>query len=246
MTRNLRIASSARVSVGADNGGPMVDVGVLASQGKAHVSPIVAMSFLSGSGGKKGSWVGAVQGQKVLKKYDVEVMMKDDIGSVVVSEEITKDVAPLWDDFIVGKFQDDAPHIAKIHAIVNKIWALNDKSKMIDVYKVNSTTMKFRIFNQADRNRIFRRGMWNLAGIPVVVTKWSPVIEKEKISGQSIPMWVHLKNVPLNMFSWKGLSFVASLVGIPERLHPETSQCLNLEVAKIFVKADLTKDLPKR
>lgn len=80
----------------------------------------------------------------------------------------------------------------------------------------------------------------------MVVTKWSPVIEKEKAPAQSIPMWVHLKNVPLNMFSWKGLSFVASPIGTPVRLHPETAQCLDMEVAKIFVKVDLTKDLPKK
>lgn len=73
---------------------------------------------------------------------------------------------------------------------------------MIDVFEVNSTSMKFRVPNQADRNRILRQGMWNLAGIPVVVTKWFPVNEKEKASAQLIPMWVHLKNVPLNMFSW--------------------------------------------
>lgn len=172
--------------------------------------------------------------------------MKDCVGSVLVPKEITKDVAPLWKDFLIGKFLDDAPHIAKIHAIVNKIWALNDKKQMIDVFEVNSTSMKFRVPNQADRNRILRRGMWNLAGIPVVVTKWSPVNEKEKASAQSILMWVHLKNVPLNMFSWKGLSFVASPIGTPVRLHPETAQCLDMEVAKIFVKVDLTKDLQKK
>ena len=54
------------------------------------------------------------------------------------------------------------------------------------------------------------------------------------------------ENVPLNMFSWQGLSFVASPVGSPVRLHPETAQCLNLAVAKTFVKADLTKDLPSK
>lgn len=178
----------------------MTDVGVLASQGKALVSPGVEMVSSVGLGGNKGSWVGAVQGQKILKKYDVEVTMKDGVGSVIVPDEITKDFAPLWDDFLVGKFLDTAPHIAKVHAIVNKIWALNDKEKMIDVFEVNPTSMKFRILNQADRNRVLRRGMWNLAGISVVMTKWSPVAEKEKAPAQAIPMWVHLKNVPLSMF----------------------------------------------
>ncbi|XP_056867299.1 uncharacterized protein LOC130512878 [Raphanus sativus] len=197
-------------------------------------------------GGLKGSWVRAVQGQKVLKKYDVEVTMKDGVGSVMVPEEITKDVPPLWEDFLIGKFLDTAPHIAKIHAIVNKIWNLNDKAQKIEVFEVDETSMKFKILNNADRNRILRRGMWNLAGIPVVVTKWSPVTEKEKPPVQSIPMWVHIKNVPIKMFSWQGLSFLTSPIGSPERLHPETAQCLKLDVAKIFVKVDLSKELPKK
>ncbi|CAN6904458.1 unnamed protein product, partial [Brassica oleracea] len=49
----------------------------------------------------------------------------------------------------------------------------------------------------------------------------------------------------MNMFSWKGLSFLSSPVGIPDRLHPETAQCVDFKVAKIFVNADLTKELPR-
>lgn len=216
------------------------------SQGEAPGSQGSPAVLGLGPGGSKGSWVGAVQGSRVLKKYDVEVLMKDGVGSVVVPEEITKDAEPLWEDFLIGKFLDDAPHIAKIHAIVNKIWAINGSKQMIDVFEVNATSMKFRVPNQADRNRILRRGMWNLAGIPVVVAKWSPVIAKEKAPQQSIPMWVHLKNVPIKLFSWKGLSFVSSPIGEPVRLHSDTSQCLNLEVAKIFMKVDLSSDLPRR
>ena len=222
----------------------MVDEGD--SQAEAPDSLGAPVSLGSGPGGSKGSWVGAVQGTCCLKKYDVEVSMKDGVGSVWVPEEITKDVEPLWEEFIIGKFLDDAPHIAKIHAIVNKIWVINDKKQMIDVFVVNSTSMKFRVPNQADRKRILRRGMWNLAGLPVVVTKWSPVVEKEKALKQSIPMWVHLKNVPISLFSWKSLSFVSSPIGVPVRLHPETMQSLDLEVAKIFMKVDLTTDLPKK
>lgn len=165
---------------------------------------------------------------------------------MVLDQEEISEVAPLWDDYLIGKFLDKAPHIAKVHAIVNKIWTLNDKGQKIEVYEVNDTMMKFRIFNQADKNRILRRGMWNLAGVPVVMTKWSPVTEKEKPPAQSIPMWVHIKNVPLKMFSWQGLSFVASPLGSPVRLHPETAQCLKIDVAKIFVRVDLTKDLPTK
>lgn len=89
--------------------------------------------------------------------------------------------------------------------IVNKIWARNDRSQMIDVYVINSTSMKFRISNPVARFRILRRGMWNLAGIPVVMAKWKPFEEEEeKVEETSIPLWVHMKNDPRDRFSWIG------------------------------------------
>lgn len=47
------------------------------------------------------------------------------------------------------------------------------------------------------------------------------------------------------MFMWSGLSFHASPVGEPKRLHPDTELVTNFEEAKIFVEADLSKELRK-
>ncbi|KAF8095288.1 hypothetical protein N665_0338s0041 [Sinapis alba] len=190
------------------------------------------------------SWVKvAQQNQKGLTKYDVQITMEDGIGSVEVPEEIFKDPQPLWEDFLIGKFLDKAPHIGKVHAIVNKIWASN-KTQMIEVYEINPTTMKFRILDSVMRGRVLRRGMWNLAEVPVVMSEWKPFIEEEELHS-SVPLWVQLKNVPMNMFSWKGLSFATSPIGVPVKLHPDTALCKDFKVAKVFVKADLTKALPR-
>lgn len=69
-------------------------------------------------------------------------------------------------------------------------------------------------------------------------SKWSPFIEESSPEVTSVPLWVHLKHVPMDMFSWKGLSFLTSAVGEPVRLHPDTAQCLDFKLAKVFVKAD--------
>lgn len=60
-----------------------------------------------------------------------------------------------------------------------------------------------------------------------------------------MPIWVVIKNVPHSMYSWKGLGFLASAVGEPKRLHPDTELCKNFEEPKVFVEVDLSKDLPK-
>lgn len=41
--------------------------------------------------------------QKGLKKYEVNVVMKDGVGLINVPDEV-KDASPLWDEFVMGKF----------------------------------------------------------------------------------------------------------------------------------------------
>ena len=192
------------------------------------------------------SWVDAAKEKKVLRKYELDITSQEGHLSVEIPDEVVVNANPLWEDFLIGKFLDTAPHNARIHAIVNKIWREGGKGQPVEVHEVDATTKKFRVPDPAMRTRILRRGMWNIGNIPLVVTKWTPDELKEKPEVQSIPMWVYLKNVPMNMFSWKGLSFITSAVGHPVKLHPETASCSNFKVAKIFVKADLSKELPTK
>lgn len=105
--------------------------------------------------------------------------------------------------------------------------------------------MRFKVSSQKAREKILRRGMWNVVGVPMIVSKWTPTTEEEDQKEEAIPMWVHLEKVPLHMYSWEGLSFITSTVGFPVKPHPETTACTNLAEEKIFVKVDVSKVLPK-
>lgn len=79
------------------------------------VSPKVSIS-------QKTSWATVVQEKKKgLTKYDLEIVEKDGIGTVEVPDEVFTDSSPLWEDFLIENFLDKIPHIAKVHAILNKI-----------------------------------------------------------------------------------------------------------------------------
>ncbi|XP_009139876.1 uncharacterized protein LOC103863864 [Brassica rapa] len=194
---------------------------------------------------KEESWVKVAEDKRSLKKHNVEVLKKDGIQTVEIPDEIIENSTPLWGDFLVGKFLDLAPHIAKVHKVLNRIWKYGDDSTKVDVYDVNATTMRFRVSSSKAREKIIRRGMWNIAGVPMVVTKWTPTTEGEKQEDEAIPMWVHLEKVPIHMYSWEGLSFITSPIGFPVKLHQETIACTNLKEAKVFAKVDTSKVLPK-
>lgn len=191
------------------------------------------------------SWVAVAADKKALKKYEVEVSTEDGVHTVEIPDEILENSTPLWEDFVVGKFLDQAPHVAKVHTVLNRIWRYGDLDTKVEVYEVNTTTMRFKISSHKAREKVLRRGMWNILGVPMVVSKWTPRTEDEQQEEEAIPMWVHIEKVPLHLFSWEGLSFVASPVGFPVKLHPETIACTNFDVAKVFVKVDVTKTLPK-
>lgn len=196
--------------------------------------------------GRKVSYATVTQSGSVLAEHVLSFRTEEGKEYVEVPDGVIQDTVPLWEDLVEGKFMDTAPHVAKIHAIVNKIWPLGNQLIKIEVFEVDKTTVKFRIKDANTRARILRRGMWNIANIPMVVSKWSPEEEEEEEAEiTTIPMWVIMKNVPRKMFTWKGLGFIASAVGKPKRLHPDTILCKSFEEAKVFVEADVTKELPK-
>ena len=145
---------------------------------------------------------------------------------------------------MIARFLETAPHVAKVHMIINKIWAFGEKNQKLDVYEMDATTMRIRVTNEKIRNKVVRRGMWNIAGVPMVVSNWAP--EEDTSKANMIPLWVHVTNVPMNMYSWEGLSFITSAAGVPDYLHPETIACTNFDIAKVFVLADLSKELPQK
>ncbi|KAG7569624.1 Endonuclease/exonuclease/phosphatase superfamily [Arabidopsis thaliana x Arabidopsis arenosa] len=211
--------------------------------GGSDVSVAVSSQSKEVSGPK--SYANVVGSRPRLAKLDFEVSVIDGKPTVAVPDSILDDSVPLWEDFLIGRFTSTAPHVAKIHVIVNKIWNLGDKNIKIDVYSVNDTTVKFRIRNVSARLRALRRGMWNICEQPMIVSKWTPIVEDAQPEIKTMPLWVIIKNVPHSMFTWQGLSFLASPVGEPKRLHPETELVSNFEEAKIFVEVDLSKELPK-
>lgn len=186
------------------------------------------------------------QTKETLSKHQLEISMVDGHPIAQIPDDIFEDSAPLWEDFLIGKFvATSAPHVEKIHVIVNKIWTHGDKNLKIDVLEVNQNMVKFRTKEKATRERILRHGMWNIADVSMVIYKLSLIGEESQPDIQTIPMWITLKNVPHRMFSWKGIGCIAGVVGEPKRLHPDTILCKSFEEAKVFVEVDLSKNLPK-
>ena len=77
----------------------------------------------------KESWVSVAQRKQVLKKFEFEMLESESKKSIEVPSAIIEKGNPLWEDFVVARFLETTSHVAKVHMIVNKIWAFGEKDQ---------------------------------------------------------------------------------------------------------------------
>lgn len=165
------------------------------------------------------------------------------VARVSIPDEIVDEGSPLWERFVVGYFMGDAPYIGRIHATVNRIWSSASNPSRIDVQFLNTTTVLFRIDSAATRARVLKRRYWHIADIPIVVSEWCPETANKRPELSVMPLWVDLCGVPGHMFSQKGLRYLGDITGNFVRLHPNTERCTRLDLARVLVEVDLTKQM---
>ncbi|VVB09120.1 unnamed protein product [Arabis nemorensis] len=78
------------------------------------------------------------------------------------------------------------------------------------------------------------------------VSPWSTEFNPEIPLITSAPVTVELRGVPYLLFTRQSLSRIATALGKPVSLAPETERKKSFEVARMVVRVDLTKDLPSK
>lgn len=73
------------------------------------------------------------------------------------------------------------------------------------------------------------------------VSPWSATNSPTAPELSSIPLWAHLKGVPLDLRSQEGLSLAAGLVGEPKETDDYTKNLTSIDIAHVKIEADLTK-----
>ncbi|CAN6832899.1 unnamed protein product [Brassica oleracea] len=134
--------------------------------------------------------------------------------------------------------------MGKTIGVVNAIWAR--QSPKIFVHNIGQGIYLLRVTNPRTREVLLSRTCWNIGGLPMFVAPWSPDYSPEEPPLTSDIVPVEMRNVPYLLFNQESLSRIATAVGKPDSLAPETERKLNFEVAKLYVRVDLTAPLPNK
>lgn len=195
---------------------------------------------------QKNDWVGLFKGKgkgKELEKKGTPFTLPSGEICVQIPNSVIEKHKKSWECFVIGQFYSDPPAQNLIHSIVNGIWSKQYRD--ITVSKLEGNAFLFRIPNVTTRNRVIYQRLWQIDGQTMFVAHWEPGNLPEKPTLSSAPIWLELRNVPLQFFNEDGLERIAGLVGHPKLLHPTTANKTDLEVAKVLTLIDPRKPLPE-
>ncbi|XP_039043801.1 uncharacterized protein LOC120183093 [Hibiscus syriacus] len=150
-----------------------------------------------------------------------------------------------WKLSIVGQCLGAAPNLASMQRIVNNLWKRALGGSKAQVSFAGNNHYVFSFDSEAIRDWVLESGPWHILNKPLILRKWEPNWNRLHFDLSRIPVWVNLFNVPLELFSRTGLSYIASSLGSPLSMDSVTATKSHLEYAKVCIGIGVNDAIPK-
>ncbi|KAL3740394.1 hypothetical protein ACJRO7_021643 [Eucalyptus globulus] len=118
-----------------------------------------------------------------------------------------------------------------IEQTLKNIWG----SKLVDMLADDQEFYYFHILDPEFRRKILEEGPITVARIPLILQQWKPLMELKKAKQTSVPVWIRLKNLPLDLWSAPTISVIASSVGKPLHVDQRTEGTRMISFARVCV-----------
>ncbi|XP_028125786.1 uncharacterized protein LOC114322640 [Camellia sinensis] len=162
-------------------------------------------------------------------------------GIYNVPIEISKKGFSHWENALVGYFIDKRFSFHYVKTWAEKLWG----NLLEDVVSIDNGFFIFKVKSEEAMDTILEDGPYYVGARLIVIKKWQPGLKLTKCEFSSVPLWVKLYNVPLELWSEEGLGYIASILGTPLYLDEPTFKRSRLTFARICIEVPANKEIPK-
>ncbi|KAJ4823351.1 hypothetical protein Tsubulata_022001 [Turnera subulata] len=141
---------------------------------------------------------------------------------------------------LIGQFVGTTPNLGLIHAMANRLWG---RDGPISVSRYKEELFLFQFPDDAAYSRAFTRGPWHIGGVPLIFRPWTSSSKKLDFSNATFPVWIKLKNVPMELLTKEGLSYLSSVLGTPLHTDQDCSKIFKSDCVNVCVQVDFSKPL---
>ncbi|XVE90995.1 hypothetical protein DITRI_Ditri20bG0120300 [Diplodiscus trichospermus] len=165
-------------------------------------------------------------------------------GKVLVSpsKKIFKEGELPWKNTIVVQFIGKIPNFSAFQKMVNILWG---EFGEVDIKLAGTNLFIIQFPNVEIRDRVLESSLWHIQNKPIIVRKWELGLRTLDFNMAKLPIWVQLSNVPLELFTQRGISYIASALGNPLYMDRFTASQQGLAYAKVCIEIDTKLEIPK-
>ena len=163
-------------------------------------------------------------------------------GKVLVSppNEIFEEGELLWRNALVVQMVGRIPNLGYFQKMVNSFWGEDGE---VDVRPVGHNLFIILFSNSENRDKVLENGPWHIQNKPLIVRRWEPRLTSLEFNMAKLPVWIQLGNIPLELFTQKGISYIASAIGNPLYMDRYTASQQRLAFAKVCVELGASKEV---
>ena len=145
-----------------------------------------------------------------------------------------------WGTTLVGYFIGRGLPYSLVTSSTKRLWA---DYGLFDTLATDSGIFFFTFSSEVQRDAVLEGGPWYIAGQPFILQPWKPSLRLDKKDVQSIPIWINLYGIPLELWNPKGISFIASYIGKPLCVDRMTASRRRITYARVCVEVSGDLDL---
>lgn len=127
-----------------------------------------------------------------------------------------------------------------------KKWVSSNWGSQVSVFPEVSKLMKgwfvFLMASREDADRLVS-SRWEMAGVPIVLRKWSPIFDAARAKAEKEPIWVKLSSLPIHLWNLSFFKMLGNHLGKYVDVDFSFKTTEEMAVARVLVLLDLREGL---
>ena len=138
-------------------------------------------------------------------------------------------------------------NVAEIRYNLNRMWG---KYGFKEIHDNGNGIFLFRFSKKDGMDFVVENGPWLVNNKPLIVQNWDIHMCVAKTEPKVLPIWIQMNHIPLEVWTSKGISALASRIGKPLVIdNVIASMCKSglgrVGYARVLVEVDANKELPE-
>ncbi|KAK8695161.1 hypothetical protein V6N13_000334 [Hibiscus sabdariffa] len=158
----------------------------------------------------------------------VDVVVRDCEICVHPPVEVFEEGDRHWSNSLVAQFLGGPPNFSSMQKIASMLWG-----KDVEIKKTGENLFLIRFESKDTCDRVFDNGPWHFQNKLVILRKWELNLKSLNFNFRKLPIWIHLLNIPLELFTGVGLSYIASALGNSLYMDSVTASKSRLALIKV-------------